>query len=294
MQLRWNFKLEPNQIQTQQLSQWLITLRKHRNYALKERETGYNANNQYADDSIIYAWGSWCDINSKNEYGSCCPLTCPVVKHGVVPSELNLALKISKGSVKWDNASGIQMKMTTRLRHERQNFREINSDVLQRNISRLDTAFSNFWKHGRGFPRYKRVLTSFEYKPGQVKIIVIKDTYAIIHLPGIGNVKMHNSRDLTSIKKVRTCTIKRSGGYWFISMLVDIPGELAKPKPIGSATSAVGIDVGVNKLIAISDGSFVENIRATTSHRTARRFSMRQRAASHKRDGSRNKTKAYK
>ncbi|GAA6618765.1 hypothetical protein NUACC26_045770 [Scytonema sp. NUACC26] len=120
------------------------------------------------------------------------------------------------------------MKVTTQLRHELENFGNINSDVLQRNIAKLDSAFSNFWKNGRGFPSYLRVLDCFEYKPGQVKLVSIRSTYAVIYLPGIGNIKMHNSRDLTLIKQVRTCTVKRSGGYWFISMLVDIPGELPK------------------------------------------------------------------
>ena len=177
MQVRWNFKLKPTLSQQARMSQWLVTLRKHRNYALREREIGYNTNNQDVDNPITYAWGSWCDIESKVEHGSCCPLTCPVVKHGVVPSELDTALKISKGVVKWDTASGIQMKVTTRLRHERESFGAINSDVLQRNIAKLDTAFSNFWKHGRGFPRYLRSLDSFEYKPRQVKLVSIKDTY---------------------------------------------------------------------------------------------------------------------
>jgi putative transposase len=69
--------------------------------------------------------------------------------------------------VVWDNASGIQMKVTTQLRYERENFADINSDVLQRNIAKLDTAFANFWKYGRGFPRYLRSLDSFEYKQGR-------------------------------------------------------------------------------------------------------------------------------
>ena len=56
------------------------------------------------------------------------------------------------------------MKVTTTLRHSLQNFARINSDVLQRNIAKLDDAFTNFWKHGLGFPRYYRVLDSFEYK----------------------------------------------------------------------------------------------------------------------------------
>ncbi|NJO94577.1 MAG: transposase, partial [Hydrococcus sp. RM1_1_31] len=98
---------------------------------------------------------------------------------------------------------------------------------------------------------------------------------------------------MTAIEEIRTCTIKRFGGYWFISMLVEIPLEFPKLKPIEEASSIVGIDVGVNKLVAISDGSFVENIRATTNSKISRRLVMRQRAASRKVNGSNNKAKAY-
>jgi putative transposase len=269
----------------------LITLRKHRNYALRERETGYNTNNQNADIPISYAFGSFCDLESKFEYGASCPLTCPVVKHGVIPDNLSLALKTSKGAIKWDTALGIQMKVTTQLRHKYLSFGDINSDVLQRNIAKLDTAFNNFWKHGRGFPKYLPKLDSFEYKPGQVKLINFIDSYATVYLPGIGNVKMFNSRDLSKIQEIRTCTVKRSASNWYISMLLEIPGEL--PELRCEINSVVGIDVGVNKLVALSNGSFIENIRVTTNARTARRFVIRQRAASRKVNGSKNKAKAY-
>ena len=291
MQVRWNFKLKPNQSQTIKMSEWLITLRKHRNYALCERETGFTTNNQNADTPVSYAWGAFCDLESNTEYGASCPLTCPVVKHGVISDNLSLALKTSKGVVKWDNSSGIQMKVTTQLRHKYQNFGDINSDVLQRNIAKLDTAFNNFWKHGRGFPKYLRKLDSFEYKPGQVKVINFANSYATAYLPGIGSVKIFNSRDLSLIKEIRTCTIKRSADTWYISMLVEIPGELPELKE--EIKSVVGIDVGVNKLVALSDGSFIDNIRVTTNHKTARRLAMRYRSASRKVNGSKNKTKAY-
>jgi putative transposase len=50
--------------------------------------------------------------------------------------------------------------------------------------------------------------------------------------------------------------------------------------------------VGVNKLIALSDGSFIENIRPTTNNRVARRLRIRTKAISRKVNGSKNKTKA--
>lgn len=274
-----------------QLSRWLVTLRKHRNFALRERETGYNTNNQDVNQAVVYAWGSWCDRESQAEYGSVCPLTCPVVKHGVIPLDLNLALKKSQGMIKWDSASGIQMKVTTQLRHQRANFGEIDSDVLQRNIAKLDTAFQNFWKQGRGFPRYYRRLDSFEYKPKRVKLGAMGENSATLYLPGLGNVKIHNSRDLSQIQEIRTCVVKRAGGYWWISMLVEIPEEL--PPMRRTINSVVGIDVGVNRLVALSDGRLVENIRPTTEPRIARRLARRKRAASRKQKGSRNQRKAY-
>ncbi len=305
MQVRWNFKLLPNQSQEATLEDWLVTLRKHRNYALRERKNGFETNNQDVTETIVYAYGAYCDIDSRVEYGSCCPLTCPVLKHGVIPQNLELAFKESKTrdketkkvlstTIGWDSASGIQMKVTSQLRQSLPRFAVIDSCVLQRNIANLDTGYSNFWKHKKGFPQFLRRLDSFEYKPGRVILRHIRKNYATAYLPGIGEVKFHNSRDLTQIQDLRTCTIKRDGGNWYISMLVDIPGVLPELKPLDECKSVVGIDVGVNKLVAISDGSFQENKRVATNKKKARRLAMRQRAISRKQKGSKNKIKAIK
>ncbi|MDF5724677.1 MAG: transposase [Rhizonema sp. PD37] len=295
----------PNQSQEATLEQWLVTLRKHRNYALRERTIGFESNNKDNDVSIVYAYGSYCELESKIEYGSCCPLTCPVVKHGVIPSNFELATKQTKVKDKktkeiiavktdWDSASGIQMKMTTQLRKYLDNFAAIDSDVLQRNIAKLDTAFANFYKNGRGYPQFIKRLDSFEYKPGRVLLRDIRKNYATVYLPGIGNIKFHNSLDLSIIQDLRTCTTKRVGGNWYISMLVDLTGSLPNIKSLEQCKSVVGIDVGINKLVALSNGSFIENKRPTTNIRKARRLSMRQRAISRKQKGSKNKLKAIK
>lgn len=305
MQVRWNFKLLPNQQQEATLEDWLITLRKHRNYALRERRDGFETNNKDASTQVIYAYGSYCDLEERIEYGSCCPLTCPVQKHGVIPQNLELAFKLSQTRDKetkkvietkrgWDSASGIQMKVTSLLRQSKPHFAVIDSCVLQRNIASLDTAYTNFWKHNRGFPQFLRRLDSFEYKPGRVILRHIRKNYATAYLPGIGEVKFHNSRDLSLIQDLRTCTITRVGGNWYISMLVDILLVLPELKPLDECKSVVGIDVGINKLVALSDGSFLENKRVATNKKKARRLAMRQRVISRKQKGSNNKIKAIK
>ncbi len=294
MLVRWNFKLIPNQEQTAKMDRWLITLRKHRNYALKQRKQGWDSNNKNVVVALqigsAYAWGSYCDVVTRIEFGACYPLTCPVQQHGVIPSELGMMLKKSKGETVWDNAGGIQSKVTTQLRADRENFKEIDSDVLQRNLAKLDKGYSNYWKYGRGFPRFSRVLNSFEYKPKRVKLVSFTANCGVAYLPGIGNVKFHNSRDLSVITETRTCTVKRWGKFYYISMLVDISESWSEEKV---PSSVVGIDVGVNKLVALSDGSFIENKQITTNSKTARRLAIRQRAASRKKTGSKNKSKAY-
>jgi putative transposase len=203
---------------------------------------------------------------------------------------MDIMLKISKGKIVWDSVGGIQSKVTTRLRKYRKNFAEIDSDVLQRNLANLDTAYSNFWKHGRGFPKFLRILESFEYKPKRVKLVSFTANYGVAYLPGIGNVRFHNSRDLSLIKETRTCTIKRQGNFYYISILLDIPESFSEEN---HPLSVVGIDVGINKFVALSDGSFIENKEITTNLSTARRLAMRQRAANRKKKGSKNKSKAY-
>lgn len=293
MQVRWNFKLVPTKSQATRMSAWLVTLRKHRNFALRQRIEGFKSNNQFADQPEELLSASYCDLKTKEEFPEvwCCPLTCPVLKHGVIPEDLSLITKISKEVVKWDNPSGIQMKVTTKLRKSNSWFSDIDSGVLQSSIANLDKSFTNFWKHQKGYPKFKKKLDTFEYKQGRVKIVSIRDNYATVYIPSIGEVKMHNSRDLNQIKAISTCTIKRTAGGWFISMSVD-DGKILPPVK-EDISSVVGIDVGVNKLVSLSDGSFIENTRPTTNKRTARRLKIRAKAVSKKQNGSKNKSKAY-
>jgi putative transposase len=282
---RWNYKIKPNKEQAVLMSEWLVTLRKHRNYCLRERETGWNTNNRDADTPVNYAIGAYCEIETRVEYGACCPLTCPVVKHGVMSATLTKNRK--KLGLFWDNAGGIQSKRTTELRKENQYYERIDSDVLQRNLAKLDAAFTGFWSHKRGFPAYRKAsnFKTFEYKPGRCKFQGNK-----VYLPALGWMKYFNSRSFPPSADIRTVTVMNRGNSWYISILIDTKTEL--PETI-EPKSVVGIDVGINKLVSLSDGSFIENRQIATNSNTARRLAMRHRAATRKKKGSKNRTKAY-
>ncbi len=302
MQVRWTYKLKPNVSQQQMMRDWLITLRQHRNFALKEREQGWNTNNRDADTSIAYAWGAFCDLETQIEYGSCCPITCPIIKHGVIPIHLSdeqLVKQSGKRGVVWDDASGIQSKRTTQLRQERANYGQIDSAVLQRNLARLDAAFTGFWKHQRGFPQYRKRANflSFEYKPGRCQFTIMhllegKHRYSRVYLPGIGSMRYYDSRPIPPDADIRTVTVKREANGWYISVLLKLPQALPEPKPLEACRGVNGLDRGINKLIASSDGSFVENPKFATNKKTRRLLKIRQRRVNRKQKGSKNRAKA--
>ncbi len=308
MLVRWNYKLLPNNQQDALMDEWLVTLRKHRNYSLRERSSGWDTNNKDADDPITYAYGAYCDIQTKIEVGACCPLTCPILKHGVladVPLTKTTKEKVEKktGEIKpslleWDSVSGIQSKRTTQLRQENAYYARIDSGVLQRNLAKLDAAYSGFWQHERGFPAYRTRanFNSFEYKPGRVifKTTPAQDKYSRVYLPGIGWMRYFDSRSFQELTSLRTITIKREADGWYMSVLLNLPKELPEVTPLEDIKSINGLDVGINKLIASSDGSFVENPKFATSKRVQRRLRIRQRRVSRKQKGSKNRAKTGK
>ena len=80
-----------------------------------------------------------------------------------------------------------------------------------------------------------------------------------IFLPKIGWIGFFKSREIRGT--IRHITISRYGMHWYVSVTcaVEIPSEASK-------AAAVGIDMGVKKLCALSDGSIVENPDCLQQH----------------------------
>ncbi len=301
MQIRWNYKLQPNKGQRALMAEWLVTLRKHRNYCLRERQHGFEFNNQGSDQPIGYGYGAFCDIEGRTEYGAFCPLTCPIIKHGVLSAGLT---KIGKGQLRWGSVSDVQSKRTTELRSENLFYRRIHSGVLQGNLAKLDAAYAGFFKHQRGFPAFRKAsnFNSFQYKPGEAKLTINrtakrnkrtgerKKCYSHVYLPGLGDMRFLDSREIPEDADIRTIVVKKKPDGWYISVLINLPGKLPELKT--DIKSSVGMDVGINKLVSLSDGSFVENPKFATNKKTRRQLRIRQRRVNRKVKGSKNRAKA--
>lgn len=279
------------------MSEWLVTLRKHRNYCLAERKRGFETNNQDSDQPVMYQYGAYSDLISRVEYGAYCPLTCPIVKHGVMSAELTKTSK--KHGLVWGSASDVQSKRTTELRSESKWYGRINSDVLQGNLAKLEAAYSGFFQHKRGFPSFRKVANfkSFQFKPGQVKLTANRSSkkkrfYSHAYFPGLGDMRYFDSRSIPVNAEVRTVTVLKEADGWYMSVLLNLAESLPETVELESVKSAVAIDVGINKLISLTDGSFVENPRFATNKQARRRLRIRQRRVSRKVKGSINRSKA--
>ena len=138
--------------------------------------------------------------------------------------------------------------------------KETPSQALQHALKDLDKAYTNFFAKRADFPRFKRKGSgdAFRYPdPKQIKLDQGNDR---LFLPKLGWIRYRNSRDV--LGEVRNVTVSQSGGKWFAS--IQTQREVEQPLP--SATSAIGIDVGIARFATMSDGDFIAPLNSFKKH----------------------------
>ena len=163
---------------------------------------------------------------------------------------------------------------------------QVFSQVLQNVAKRVRSGFESYWNRKRAglkahLPRFRRAdkynsLTypqmGFELKGEELKLSRIGDLKLRLHRPVEGRVK--------------TLTVGRgASGRWYVVFSCEV-----ECKPISGREMAVGVDLGLNNLVALSDGSVFE---APRKYRVAEeRLGRLQRIHSGRMGGSRNREKA--
>jgi putative transposase len=160
------------------------------------------------------------------------------------------------------------------------------SQVLQNVAKRVRSGFEGYWARRRAglkahLPRFRGVdrYGSLTYPQFGFQL---KDD--VLCLSKIGDVKLRLHRPLGG--RVKTLTVTRSrAGEWYAVFASEV-----EAKPIHGRLPAVGVDFGLNNLVALSDGTLIE---APRSYRVAEgRLGRAQRCLSRKTRGSRNREKA--
>lgn len=129
------------------------------------------------------------------------------------------------------------------------------SQALQMSLRNLDNAYTNFFKRGSGFPKFKNKhgKQSMQFPQG-----IRLDDDGTIFIPKLKSVGIDLHRPIGK-GELKTATLSRTTtGKYFISLLVDNGNGTPSKKPIDT-TTAVGVDFGITHLAITSDGRKFEN-----------------------------------
>jgi putative transposase len=116
-----------------------------------------------------------------------------------------------------------------------------------------------------------------------------------IYLPKLGWMRFYNSRPIPNGFTIKACTVRKRQNGWYISVRIEnksVPDYTTKP--FKDVVKVIGCDMGLTKLVHLSDGTQIENPNFSTTKKAKRTLKIRQRRVSRKTKGSKNRKKAAK
>ena len=204
----------------------------------------------------------------------------------------NTALADRKNTYKDTGKGRTYNQQATILAIEKKNNPELKavfSQVLQNVLKRVDLGFAAFFRRLRegakkpGFPRFKKEgqYKSFTYPQLGFKL---EDNH--MTLSKIGTIRIFKHREIEG--EIKTCTIKRDGtGCWYCILVAE-----TKDTPRIVPETAIGIDLGLKHMVAISSGEYIEY--PEYYYQSEEKLVGAQRELSRKKKGSCNRKKAQK
>ncbi len=157
--------------------------------------------------------------------------------------------------------------------------------VLQQTLKRLEQAFVSMWEQGHGFPRFKKVGTMRSVVFPQMGVNPIQNS--AVKLPKIGWVKFRQSREIPDGATLKQVRIVRRVSGWYAMLALQWDVEVPDVMPHGEA---IGVDVGITHLAAVSNGKLFPNPRPFK--KLERKLRLLQQRVSRKVLGSNNRKKA--
>ena len=200
----------------------------------------------------------------------------------------NLALADRKNAYETEDISRSYEDQAAMLVAEKKdgNFKGVFSQVLQDVLRRLDKSFKAFFRRVKagekpGYPRFKGLgwYKSFTYPQVGYKLEGSKLT-----LSKIGSIRIFKHREVEG--RIKTCTIKKDNlGHWY-AVLVSEVEDVSSIEP----KTAIGVDVGLKSLVALSNGETVEYPRYYI--KAEKKLAVALRNLARKKKGSANRLKA--
>ena len=185
------------------------------------------------------------------------------------------------------------------LKYEATFLQEIDSVVIRRSLFNLDNAYQKMFNKQGGYPKFKSkygrnsyntVAVYSKYKNKEYCNIELNLQTRQIKLPKLKWIDIRGYRNTFSINgRIKSVTIsKEQTGKYYVSILYEIPDidVITRPRTI------VGIDIGIKKLLTLSDGTNYDNNKYIEKYQ--KRIKRKQRELSRKVKGSNNYYKCKK
>jgi putative transposase len=226
MLLTYQYKLKPTESQAATMALWGELLRRHWNYALGQRLDWLNRTR------------------------------CPIDRCSLVAEPVG---EISERVDYYSQTS--ELRQTKQLFSE---YKDIYADCQQQNLMRLDKAWKRWLvpdKTGKrgGRPRFKKRgdLCSFTFPRVNCPKAGAHLNGNILKLSKIGEIEVIVHRPIPDGFTLKQATILSKADGWYVSLSLE-DGTVPKAMPVSEIKSAVGIDVGLEKFLATSDGLGVQ------------------------------------
>ncbi len=176
-----------------------------------------------------------------------------------------------------------QCKSLTEAKSKFPELASVNAQVLQQVLRKLETAFVDMKRKGMGFPRFKNRyrMRSFVY-PQMGKGQLLKGNQ--IKLPQLGWMEYVKSREIPDAFAIKQARIVRKASGYFVQLTLECDISVPDIMPDGHP---VGIDLGLDKFVATSDGDVIDRPRFLNS--LHRKLKLLQRRLKHKKKGSNNR-----
>jgi putative transposase len=142
-------------------------------------------------------------------------------------------------------------------------FLEVSKTAPQYAIHHLERAFKSMWRGDGKYPKFKK-------KGVKDSFIAVENWQAFnqsnfkIHIPRIGKIKC--AENLRFYGKVNYVAVKRVADMWFAVVSVNIADIPVDKLVVGENQAIVGIDMGINAMMILSDGKVYHNPKALRSN----------------------------
>jgi putative transposase len=219
LSLTYSYRIYPDAAQEARMLTWMEACRKVYNYALRERKDWIASRK--------------CSVNA-----------CSIRSEYIISADVPYP-----DYYKQQNA-------LTPVKKENPELKDVQSQVLQDALKRLDKAFKFMIERGFGFPRFKKMGQYRSFVFPQFKSHPV--TGFQVKLPKIGAMPINLHRPIPEgfvVKQIRVIN-KASGWYAQLILQSDVCVPDVKPHD-----NSIGIDVGLEKFLAVSDGRLVERPR---------------------------------